>query len=52
MIASLSGAESIPAGWAMDAEGVPTTKTSEAMEGGLLAIDVGVRGLPEAAFAG
>ena len=34
--ASLSGAESIPAGWAMDSEGVPTTKTSEAMEGGLL----------------
>ena len=34
--ASLSGAESIPAGWAMDSEGVPTTKTADAMEGGLL----------------
>jgi LDH2 family malate/lactate/ureidoglycolate dehydrogenase len=34
--ASLSGAEQIPAGWAMDSEGVPTTKTSDAMEGGLL----------------
>jgi LDH2 family malate/lactate/ureidoglycolate dehydrogenase len=34
--ASLSGADQIPAGWAMDSEGVPTTKTSEAMEGGLL----------------
>ena len=34
--ASLSGAEHIPAGWAMDSEGVPTTRTSDAMEGGLL----------------
>ncbi len=34
--ASLSGAESIPAGWAMDSDGVPTTRTAEAMEGGLL----------------
>jgi LDH2 family malate/lactate/ureidoglycolate dehydrogenase len=34
--ASLSGAEEIPAGWAMDSEGVPTTRTAEAMEGGLL----------------
>ena len=34
--ASLSGAEEIPAGWAMDSEGVPTTKTAAAMEGGLL----------------
>jgi LDH2 family malate/lactate/ureidoglycolate dehydrogenase len=34
--ASLSGAEEIPAGWAMDSEGVPTTKTAEVMNGGLL----------------
>ena len=34
--ASLSGADSIPAGWAMDSEGVPTTKTADAMGGGLL----------------
>lgn len=34
--ASLSGAEEIPAGWAMDSEGVPTTQTSAAMQGGLL----------------
>ena len=34
--ASLSGAETIPAGWAMDSEGVPTTKTADAMGGGLL----------------
>ncbi len=34
--ASLSGAETIPAGWAMDSEGVPTTKTAEAMQGLLM----------------
>ena len=34
--ASLSGAETIPAGWAMDSEGVATTKTADAMGGGLL----------------
>ena len=34
--ASLSGAEAIPAGWAMDSEGVPTTKTVDVMGGGLL----------------
>ena len=34
--ASPSGEETIPAGWAMDSEGVPTTKTADAMSGGLL----------------
>ncbi|HEY3738852.1 MAG TPA: Ldh family oxidoreductase [Bryobacteraceae bacterium] len=34
--ASLSGVETIPAGWAMDSEGVPTTQTAAAMQGGLL----------------
>ena len=34
--ASLSGVEDIPAGWGMDAEGVPTTKTADVMTGGLL----------------
>ena len=34
--ASLSGAEAIPAGWAMDSEGVPTTNTADVMQGGLL----------------
>src|SRR5262249_14587344 len=34
--ASLSGAPEIPAGWAMDSEGVPTTRTADVMNGGLL----------------
>lgn len=34
--ASLSGSESIPAGWAMDSEGVPTTSTASAMQGLLM----------------
>ena len=34
--ASLSGVEEIPAGWGMDSEGVPTTKTADVMQGGLL----------------
>jgi LDH2 family malate/lactate/ureidoglycolate dehydrogenase len=34
--ASLSGVEDIPAGWGMNSEGVPTTKTADVMEGGLL----------------
>ena len=34
--ASLSGAEEIPAGWAMDSDGVATTKTADVMDGGLL----------------
>ena len=34
--ASLSGVEDIPAGWGMDSEGVPTTKTADVMQGGLL----------------
>lgn len=33
--ASINGQETIPAGWAMDSEGVPTTSTSDAL-GGLL----------------
>ncbi len=34
--ASLSGRETIPAGWAMDAEGDPTTSTAVAMKGLLM----------------
>ncbi len=34
--ASLSGKETIPAGWAMDAEGVPTTDTATALKGLLM----------------
>ncbi len=34
--ASLSGQRTIPAGWAMDAEGVPTTDTATALEGLLM----------------
>lgn len=34
--ASLSGKETIPAGWAMDADGVPTTDTATALKGLLM----------------